>query len=59
MSAILKFKRKAREAVVGAINFDKYGKVVDYRILLERSMTNGGGGKTPWTLDGSAMMKLQ
>ena len=33
---------------VGALTFDKSGNVIDYRMVLEKSRWNCGGGKTPW-----------
>jgi hypothetical protein len=33
---------------VGAITFDKDGNIIDYRMILEGSTWNCGGGKTPW-----------
>lgn len=33
---------------VGAITFDKDGKVIDYRRVLEGTSSNCGGGRTPW-----------
>jgi hypothetical protein len=36
------------EGGVGAITFDKHGNIIDYRMILEGSTWNCGGGKTPW-----------
>jgi len=33
---------------VGAITMDKDGNVIDYRMLLENTTANCGGGRTPW-----------
>ena len=33
---------------VGAITFNKYGKIIDYKIVLNGTTANCGGGKTPW-----------
>ena len=33
---------------VGAITFDKDGSVVDYRMVLDGTKSNCGGGRTPW-----------
>jgi Bacterial protein of unknown function (DUF839) len=33
---------------VGAITFDRNGKVINYNMLLRNTKTNCGGGKTPW-----------
>ncbi len=33
---------------VGAVTFDKDGKVTDYKMILEGTKSNCGGGKTPW-----------
>lgn len=33
---------------VGAIAFDKYGNVKDYRMVLTGTSVNCGGGRTPW-----------
>ena len=33
---------------VGAITFDKTGKVIDYQVLLKGTSMNCGGGRTPW-----------
>lgn len=33
---------------VGAITIDKDGNVIDYRMLLENTTMNCGGGRTPW-----------
>jgi len=33
---------------VGAITFDKDGNVIDYRMVLEGTTMNCGGGRTPW-----------
>jgi len=33
---------------VGAITFDKDGNVIDYRMVLEKTTMNCGGGRTPW-----------
>jgi len=37
-----------REGGVGAITFNKDGNVIDYRMILEGTTMNCGGGKTPW-----------
>lgn len=36
------------EGGVGAITFDKHGSVIDYRMVLENTYYNCGGGRTPW-----------
>eukprot|EP00535_Pseudo-nitzschia_heimii_P013021 CAMPEP_0197200236 /NCGR_PEP_ID=MMETSP1423-20130617/34294_1 /TAXON_ID=476441 /ORGANISM="Pseudo-nitzschia heimii, Strain UNC1101" /LENGTH=497 /DNA_ID=CAMNT_0042654111 /DNA_START=408 /DNA_END=1901 /DNA_ORIENTATION=- len=36
------------EGGVGAITFDKYGSIVHYRMVLENTHINCGGGRTPW-----------
>ena len=33
---------------VGAITFSKDNEIIDYRMVLEGSTRNGGGGRTPW-----------
>jgi hypothetical protein len=33
---------------VGAITFDRYGNVIDYKMLLNNTKMNCGGGKTSW-----------
>ena len=33
---------------VGAITFDKDGNVLDYKMVLENTTMNCGGGRTPW-----------
>jgi hypothetical protein len=33
---------------VGAITFDKDGNILDYRMVLENTTMNCGGGRTPW-----------
>ncbi len=33
---------------VGSLTFDKDGEVIDYRMVLEKTTMNCGGGKTPW-----------
>ena len=33
---------------VGAITFDRNGNVIDYRMVLENTTMNCGGGRTPW-----------
>ena len=33
---------------VGAITMDKDGNVIDYRMLLQNTTANCGGGRTPW-----------
>lgn len=33
---------------VGAITFDKDGNIIDYRMVLENTTMNCGGGRTPW-----------
>jgi len=33
---------------VGAITFDSKGNIIDYRMLLENTRQNCGGGPTPW-----------
>jgi len=33
---------------VGAITFDKDGNMIDYRMVLEGTTMNCGGGRTPW-----------
>ncbi|KAL3905022.1 MAG: hypothetical protein SGILL_009843, partial [Bacillariaceae sp.] len=33
---------------VGRLQFDRYGNVIDYTMLLTGTMMNCGGGKTPW-----------
>lgn len=40
--------RNATEGGVGAITFDKNGLVVDYKMVLENTHMNCGGGRTPW-----------
>jgi hypothetical protein len=37
-----------KQGGVGAITFDRNGKVIDYRLLLNGTQANCGGGKTPW-----------
>jgi len=42
-------KRSTGKGGVGAITFDKFGAVVDYRMVLSGSTkSNCGGGPTPW-----------
>jgi hypothetical protein len=36
------------EGGVGALTFDKDGNVIDYRMLLNNTNMNCGGGRTPW-----------
>mmetsp|Transcript_11388 Transcript_11388/g.24170 ORF Transcript_11388/g.24170 Transcript_11388/m.24170 type:complete len:599 (+) Transcript_11388:154-1950(+) len=36
------------EGGVGAITFDKSGSVIDYKMVLENTYMNCGGGRTPW-----------
>jgi len=36
------------EGGVGAITFDRFGLVVHYRMVLENTYMNCGGGRTPW-----------
>ncbi len=36
------------EGGVGAITFDKHGEVLDYRMVLDNTYMNCGGGRTPW-----------
>eukprot|EP00980_Cylindrotheca_fusiformis_P005678 scaffold1184_cov132-Cylindrotheca_fusiformis.AAC.99 len=33
---------------VGALTFDKNGKVIDFNVLLKKTNLNCGGGRTPW-----------
>jgi hypothetical protein len=33
---------------VGALTFDRHGNVVDYKMILEGTTANCGGGRTPW-----------
>ncbi len=33
---------------VGSLTFNKDGEVIDYRMVLEKTTMNCGGGKTPW-----------
>ena len=33
---------------VGAITFNKHGKVLNYKMVLENTTMNCGGGRTPW-----------
>jgi hypothetical protein len=33
---------------VGALTFNKYGQLIDYRMILEGTRMNCGGGATPW-----------
>jgi hypothetical protein len=33
---------------VGALTFDKEGRLIDYRMVLEGTTANCGGGRTPW-----------
>lgn len=33
---------------VGAITFNKHGRIIDYRMIQEGTTANCGGGKTPW-----------
>jgi len=39
---------------VGASTFDKDGNVIDYRMVLEGTTMNCGGGRTPWYVASSA-----
>jgi hypothetical protein len=36
------------EGGVGAITFDRYGLIIHYRMVLENTYLNCGGGRTPW-----------
>jgi hypothetical protein len=38
---------------VGSITFDKNGNIIDYRMVLEGSTHNCGGGRTPWYVLGT------
>lgn len=40
--------RDDKEGGVGAITFNSQGQVIEYRMLLENSTANCGGGPTPW-----------
>lgn len=40
--------RSEGQGGVGAVTFDKDGKVIDYYMLLEGTKSNCGGGKTSW-----------
>ena len=40
--------KNENEGGVGAITFDKYGSVLHYRMVLENTYMNCGGGRTPW-----------
>lgn len=40
--------KNENEGGVGAITFDKHGSVVHYRMVLENTYMNCGGGRTPW-----------
>jgi uncharacterized protein len=33
---------------VGALTFDRNGSIIDYRMVLNTTKTNCGGGRTPW-----------
>jgi secreted PhoX family phosphatase len=39
---------KTQQGGVGAVTFDKNGNVIDYRMVLTKTTTNCGGGRTPW-----------
>ena len=40
--------RNETKGGVGAITFDRYGSVLNYRMVLENTHMNCGGGRTPW-----------
>mmetsp|Transcript_24593 Transcript_24593/g.43656 ORF Transcript_24593/g.43656 Transcript_24593/m.43656 type:complete len:661 (+) Transcript_24593:122-2104(+) len=40
--------REAGQGGVGAITFDKNGRVLDYKMVLEGTTMNCNGGRTPW-----------
>jgi len=40
--------RNVTKGGVGAITFDKNGLVLDYKMVLENTHMNCGGGRTPW-----------
>jgi hypothetical protein len=40
--------KNVSEGGVGAITFDRYGLIIHYRMVLENTYLNCGGGRTPW-----------
>ena len=40
--------RNETQGGVGSITFDKNGSVIDYKMVLENTYMNCGGGRTPW-----------
>jgi secreted PhoX family phosphatase len=41
-------RKPKNQGGVGALTFDKHGQVVAYRMVLENTTSNCGGGRTPW-----------
>lgn len=42
------FTKSRDKGGVGAIYFDSFGNITNYKMILENSYANCGGGKTPW-----------
>jgi uncharacterized protein len=40
--------RKGQQGGVGALTFNANGDVIDYKMVLQNSRANCGGGRTPW-----------
>lgn len=47
-SEVKDFEESPQKGGVGALTFDAEGNLLDYRMILEGSKANCGGGKTPW-----------
>ena len=41
-------RKPVKSGGVGAITFNRHGQVLDYKMVLENTTANCGGGRTPW-----------